>query len=370
MIYLPHQKLFQVFRMPARKRGPYNKDAGNFRNEIIAAYEANGDWLALAAEKGVPKSTAYRWIQQKDKTPKKRGGVRRGRCKVSEEHKAFIIKTIEENPRVTLNEIRAKVFSRFHLTLAKSTINVHLQNSCYTLKQVRFEPERANKPDVKERRRKFVDEILQAESSEETIVYIDETNVNLHVSRKFGRARKGERCTTVAAGSKGNNIHLIGGISIHGLVHYELRTGSFNCAAANQWMRACLDKCAQRYGRVTIVADNAPCHSQLEKVFSEPEYRRHKLIRMGPYSPMLNPIEFAWSTFKSIVKKKLATQVPQILNGEGRLDRQSMADFRCSQLKSVMEHSIASISPGKCVSFFAHVRKHYSDVMQLLDMNF
>ncbi|OAF69028.1 hypothetical protein A3Q56_03235 [Intoshia linei] len=53
---------------------------------------------------------------------------------------------------------------------------------------------------------------------------MDETNFNLHISKKEGRLQRGERCASIAAGSRGANIHCIGNV---GLIHYEIKRGSF-----------------------------------------------------------------------------------------------------------------------------------------------
>ena len=51
-----------------------------------------------------------------------------------------------------------------------------------------------------------------------------------------------------------------------------------------------------------MVVDNAPCHSNIEEVFSEEEFLGCEVLRLGPYSPMFNPIEQVWSLIKAYVK--------------------------------------------------------------------
>ena len=40
-----------------------------------------------------------------------------------------------------------------------------------------------------------------------------------------------------------------------------------------------------------MVVDNAPCHLNIEEVFSEEEFLGCEVLKLGPYSPMFNPIE-------------------------------------------------------------------------------
>ena len=41
----------------------------------------------------------------------------------------------------------------------------------------------------------------------------------------------------------------------------------------------------------SLVVDNATCHSQIELVLGNPELENFEILRLGPYSSMLNPIE-------------------------------------------------------------------------------
>ena len=118
---------------------------------------------------------------------------------------------------------------------------------------------------------------------------------------------RGTRCTVAAAGSKGANIHLIGCISTLGLIYPEERRGAFHLKDACKWLRGCIRKVFETYRRpVVIVIDNAPCHSRIEEILAEEELSRNSILRLAPYSPMLNPIEHIWSLIKASVKSNLA----------------------------------------------------------------
>ncbi len=60
---------------------------------------------------------------------------------------------------------------------------------------------------------------------------------------------------------------------------------------------------AKHISKVVLEIDNAPCHSGIEEILSKPEFSGNVILRLGPYSPMLNPIESIWSVLKSEVKK-------------------------------------------------------------------
>ncbi|GLV32871.1 hypothetical protein CBL_01764 [Carabus blaptoides fortunei] len=105
------------------------------------------------------------------------------------------------------------------------------------------------------------------------------------------------------AGSKGSNIHAIGCIGNMGLIHHEIRRGSFKKPELKEFIRQCLQNAQNLYeSAVVMIMDNAPCHSTIEEVFLEADFVHHYLLRRYPYRPMLNPIELAGSDLKSGVR--------------------------------------------------------------------
>lgn len=63
---------------------------------------------------------------------------------------------------------------------------------------------------------------------------------------------------------------------------------------------------------VVQVAGNVPCYDNSEKVFSEDEFIHGHLLRLSLYGPMLNTIEYVWSTFEAAVKQVISELLPEI----------------------------------------------------------
>ena len=351
--------------MPARsyikKRESLEK-----KSQVLASYTTGGDWKYLASSLNVKLSTVYRWIHEGEK-PDYRGGNRPR--KITDEHRNFMVTKIEQNPRITLAELANLLHSNFNISVSKECVRKHLDAVMYTLKAVRYEPEKANSPENKSKRKLFVTELLHYQSMNLPILYMDETNFNLHITRKEGRSLRGSRCTTVAAGSRGANIHLIGCISNYGLIHHEIRRGSFKKDDALAWVRQCLRRANEIYQSIVVlVLDNAPCHVSVEEILKEEEFRMHFILRLSPYTPMLNPIEKAWSCLKTSVKSKLATQMPGILNMDHTGISQSEARLR--HLEDVIRDSISVITPTKCSNFFASIQNLLPSILNLEDVEF
>ena len=49
-----------------------------------------------------------------------------------------------------------------------------------------------------------------------------------------------------------------------------------------------------------VVCDNAPCHPALEEVMEEEELEGARLLRLGPYSAPVNPMDEVWNVLKHI----------------------------------------------------------------------
>lgn len=349
---------------------PYLKKnaAANLRTQICALYNANGDWRNLANVLQVPKRTAYRWVNNQEQPEKQRGGKRR--AKITDEHRQFMERSVEENPKITLKGLSEKIREDFALNVSNECVRQHLNGLMFTLKTARREPENANSIQTKTSRSIYVENLLDLQAQNIPIIYMDETNFNLFISRTQGRSKKGTRCTTVSAGCRGSNIHLIGCIGNMGLIHSELRRGSFKKPEANEFVRQCLRRAQGLYQTgVALVIDNAPCHSTIEEVFAENEFEHHTLLRLSPYSPMFNPIEQAWSALKAGVKADMAVQLNNILAGADR-DHLTQTEYRMQKLENTVHNNMDKITVANCAMFIAHIQRFIPSALNMQDINF
>lgn len=117
-------------------------------------------------------------------------------------------------------------------------------------------------------------------------------------------------CGTIAATSKDAKVHVTGCIFNLGLIYNEVRRESYISNLACDFVKKALRVAKEKYGRsVKLVIDNEPCHSKVESVHDEEEFSDGPILRLGPYSPMLIPIENVWSIFKNEVKRKLTEKI-------------------------------------------------------------
>ena len=210
---------------PGQKRGTYAKKNSSAKNRVFGAYEESEDWGQVAKLNGVKLNTAKNWIRNEGAKRKPRGGKRL--VKVEEWHVERLLSWIEENPRLTLKQMKERLEEEEGLVVGTSTIDRHLQGRM-TMKRIRVEPETMNSTVNKEKRRDYVERVMEfLGDTAWSVVWTDESNVNLHISRTEGRAAPGQRCVVKGASAKGANVHIIAGISQLGIVHHEIRRGHF-----------------------------------------------------------------------------------------------------------------------------------------------
>ncbi|KAG3074348.1 hypothetical protein PI124_g20601 [Phytophthora idaei] len=114
---------------------------------------------------------------------------------------------------------------------------------------------------------------------------------------------------------------------------------------------------------VVVVLDNAPCHTSANDVFEEEEFQDADMLKLGPYSPMLNPIENA---YKSAVKRYLARQRPAILHVP---EDTTITEHRARYLELAADPLFAEVvTPDLCNRAFCHSLHHHQRALRFEDM--
>lgn len=126
------------------------------RQRIIDAYREGTDYVAVAQQLGVRRTTAWsvvaKWIRTGETTARRRGGNRPR--KVDDEMVDFFVMMIESDPTITLKRLNDAVReiwpNKPHVSTA--TISRALHGSLITVKQIRNIPADRNTPATKEKR--------------------------------------------------------------------------------------------------------------------------------------------------------------------------------------------------------------------------
>lgn len=143
------------------------------------------------------------------------------------------------------------------------------------------------------------------------LVFIDETGIHLGMTRLYGRATIGERLyDSDAPGNRGQNISLIGGMSIDGLLATLSIVGSVNTEVFLFYIQQVL--IPQLWVGAIVLMDNLPVH-HASVVREAIESVGAKLVFLPPYSPDLSPIELCWSKLKQFLRSAKA-RTPEALD--------------------------------------------------------
>ena len=74
-----------------------------------------------------------------------------------------------------------------------------------------------------------------------------------------------------------------------------MRRGAFKSDACIEWFNNLIEECdRQAIENHTCIIDNAPVHYRLESILEQNPHVQ--ILRLTPYSYLLNPIELLWST--------------------------------------------------------------------------
>lgn len=129
--------------------------------------------------------------------------------------------------------------------------------------------------------------------------FVDESGVNLAMTRLYGRAPKGERAVGRAPQNYGENITMLGALSASGLAALMTVNGATDGEVFVTFVREVLAP-TLREGDI-VVLDNLGAHRSAA-AREAVEARGARLVFLPPYSPDMNPIERCWSKIKTFLR--------------------------------------------------------------------
>lgn len=140
---------------------------------------------------------------------------------------------------------------------------------------------------------------MASEFDLERLKFIDESGVNIAMTRLYGRAPRGERVVGSAPQNYGENITLLGALSASGLCALMTVNGATDGEVFAAFVREVLAP-TLREGDI-VVLDNLGAHRSAA-ARKAVEARGARLQFLPPYSPDLNPIERCWSKIKTALR--------------------------------------------------------------------
>lgn len=129
--------------------------------------------------------------------------------------------------------------------------------------------------------------------------FVDEAGVNLALTRLFGRAPRGERVADSVPQNYGENVTMLGALSLAGVEALMTVNGATDSDIFLAFVREVLAP-TLRAGDI-VIWDNLGTHRAVT-VREAVEERGARVIFLPPYSPDMNPIERCWSKIKTFLR--------------------------------------------------------------------
>ena len=175
------------------------------------------------------------------------------------------------------------------------------------------------KPRVQAKRQEFLQQA--ARLSVGRLHFVDETGSHIALTRVHARAPRGQRVVEHVPRNRGTVTTVIASMSIEGIEAVRTFRGSTNGERFAQFVaQDLLPKLAP--GDV-VVWDGLTAHRVLP-VRALVEGAGATIVRLPPYSPELNPIEYAWPLVKRVLRttkarthEALATAAQSACTGVG-----------------------------------------------------
>lgn len=180
-----------------------------------------------------------------------------------------------------------------------------------------------------ERREQF--ERRMARWPADKLVFIDESGLNLSLTRSEGWGPRGERVVDHVPGRRWESYSIIAALRNKGVIAPMLIAGAMNTDAFRVWICEVLAPELRR-GDI-VVLDNLGIHDD-EEVREAIERRGARLEFLPPYSPDLNPIEPAWSKMKSSLRAAKARVFDALV--------------------WAVDEALTAITPSDCRGWFEH----------------
>ena len=323
----------------------------------------------MASKNGIPYSTARGWVAKNEVDPKSRGGVKHK--KLGEEHVDEIVSWLEENCQLTLKQMKERLQFEFGVSVSTTTIGNRLEGRMFTVKRAYGQPINMNAMSNKEGRKAYLEKLSSFIQGGKYIVYTDESNLNLFCRRNVGRSKAGSKANVLLPNSKGPNVHMLGGISMDGLMFFERLRGAVRMEEYRQWLESLLvcmrDEKSIPLSTVVVVIDNAPSHSRVEEIKRIQDFRNVEILRLAPYSSSpLNAIEHMWSKLKSFVKKWNAERFQMMISTPEEI---TQTEHRLQFLEGLIDEASIKITALDCSRFITHVSSHFADCINLKDLS-
>lgn len=160
----------------------------------------------------------------------------------------------------------------------------------------------------------------------ENLIFIDESGVNLALTRSHARAQKGRRAYGKRPQKRGQNVSIISALGLKGIVSQVSLLGAVDALTFEAFIARKL--VPRLWTGACVILDNCSIHlgTAIEELIRQ---AGATLIYLPPYSPDFSPIENCFSKLKSILRTVEARTYPDLAKAiEEAFSQISLADIK------------------------------------------
>jgi transposase len=294
----------------------------DLRERVLADVDAGLGKEAVARKYRVSSGWVYKLHRQRSETGQiaPRRGPPGPKPKLASQTER-LVQLVAAQPDATLSELR----ERLGVSVSLATIWRTLKKLGLTLLRA-AEQER---PDVAQRRVAW--RYWQAHLHAHQVVFLDETVANTQMTRRQGRARRGERVVDKVPHGHWKTTTIVGALRVTGITAPLVVDGPMNGRVFLAYVQQQLVP-TLRPGD-TVIMDNLAAH-KVAGVRAAIESAGAQLVYLPPYSPDLNPIELAFAKLKQLLRSAAERTIENLVQRIGKL----LEPFR----------------PNECSRYFSH----------------
>ena len=276
---------------------PYSLD---LRQKIIDAYDrGEGSVRDLAERFEVAPNTVQNYLTRRRHTkslaPAPHGGG--PPRQMQRRHDRALLALLREQNDRTDAEYARRLAKRTGLRVTRCAINRAWRRLGVTRKKKVLHATEQDRPDVQRARRSFRRRAQRYRGRR--FIFVDEFGTHLGMTRRYGRAPRGDRAVGAVPDNPDPNVTLTVGLSAEGIVAPDAFEGATNGERFVTYMRHTLGPPLRR-GDVVVV-DHLGAHRALA-ARAAVEARGATYVMLPPYSPDMTPVEEAGAKIKEHVR--------------------------------------------------------------------
>jgi len=213
--------------------------------------------------------------------------------------------TINENPDLTLEEL----IDELSLPLTPSGLHRKLDRMGLSYKKKTLHPSAQQRQDVQEKREEWRE--IQPILDPKKLAFLDESSVNLAMTRLYGRAPTNERVNDYVPDVRFQRLSILSTVKLDGTQIPFVFNGTLNSELFKKYVEDFL--APTLLSGDILIMDNLSAH-KAKGVLDSITERGVITLFLPTYSPDFNPIEMLWSKMKAFLRKMKARTYDSLID--------------------------------------------------------